>query len=546
MKDSFRNIWFLTRPTRDPADHKDALQALSEVTNRFTNNQWSGNRTLQKKYEEALYKNDLKRKNVSVSGSGGRTWVAMLRTYDYVYLDDAGKLHLTKVGQALLKDKKQKANITKQLLTLQIPNDYFLDKGFRPKFAPSFRIQPIRFLIKVASSEELNYHVTKEEVIFFVIEAHKNSELNQVITSILEYRNMSPKQKEEKKASISKKYEHRTRIDHSARTFAENNADVAHTFMYQADYTGLVTYLKNQADLRFNTSDGENVEELLKKYDARYPFSNRYLISLENFAVHAGLDIDSYKASTLTTNKVATSAHKMEKRFKSIISKYPSFKSFSREYESNILKNEGIRNRDIDNLLDRFDNYDTQIIDEQFIEDYLNEPDNLKFEERTQQVFDLMGFTTERHPNPNSQFNNANENIDTIAYLDTANLFLIDSKNYQTGKFIVTASLRNTMGISYIPAYNNYAGRKARYFIYVAAKKIGGTKNLEKITELVKKNNGIISTGAVITANTLLELLDYELSNKITVAKRKEYLESLCSNEGYDNFSKIKRKLNIK
>src|SRR5699024_3460708 len=97
-----RKVWFITRPERDPKYHQDALVALEKATNGFTE-KWQGNRPMHLEYERALIEEGVKRNNVSRDGSGGRTWVAMLKTFSYLYTDEDGYLQITRVGEALLK-----------------------------------------------------------------------------------------------------------------------------------------------------------------------------------------------------------------------------------------------------------------------------------------------------------------------------------------------------------------------------------------------------------------------------------------------------------
>ena len=110
-----RQIWFITRPERDPAFHIEALEALRSATNNFTL-KWKGNRDLHKEYEQELINIGLKRNSISNDGSGGRTWAAMLRTFSYCYLNKEGYLILTKVGEEILKGNNVINNITKQIV----------------------------------------------------------------------------------------------------------------------------------------------------------------------------------------------------------------------------------------------------------------------------------------------------------------------------------------------------------------------------------------------------------------------------------------------
>lgn len=113
---NLRQLWFVTRPERDPAFHVEALRALDKSLGGFPA-KWAGEREAHKNYERVLGEEGYKRNNVSRDGSGGRTWAAMLRTYNYVYLMD-DYLHLTKVGEALINGDQVKENTTKQILNL--------------------------------------------------------------------------------------------------------------------------------------------------------------------------------------------------------------------------------------------------------------------------------------------------------------------------------------------------------------------------------------------------------------------------------------------
>ena len=116
----------------------------------------------------------MKQNNISRDGSGGRTWAAMLKTYSYVYEDEDGYLKPTKVARAILEGRKVPENIRKQVLTLQIPNGYFISSAFRPKYSQGYRIQPVMFLIRLANSTLLDKYITKDEIILFAMTAKRN------------------------------------------------------------------------------------------------------------------------------------------------------------------------------------------------------------------------------------------------------------------------------------------------------------------------------------------------------------------------------------
>nr|WGD93249.1 AlwI family type II restriction endonuclease [Bacillus subtilis] len=243
---SERLVWFITRPERDPKFHQDAIEALYEATEKLSLT-WTGNREVHKKFEQVLADKGVKRQNISADGSGGRTWMAMLRTFAYCYLDDNGKIRFTKSGKAILEERDVYLNIRKQILTLQYPNAYFLEKGFRPKFSKDFQLRPVRFLVKVANQGVLNYYLTKEEITYFVMTARKDDQVEEVIDKIISFREAGKEEQEKMKQLIAEKYDHRERSDKGARNFYTAHSDVAHTFMLISEYTGMVEYIRGKA-----------------------------------------------------------------------------------------------------------------------------------------------------------------------------------------------------------------------------------------------------------------------------------------------------------
>src|SRR5690606_29499477 len=115
---------------------------------------------------------------------------------------------------------------------------------------------------------------------------------------------------------------HRERSDKAARDFAAAHGDVAHTYMMLCDYTELADYLRGDA-LRVPADKQAHTTQKLLELDTRYPFSKRYLISAERFAEHAGLDADSYKASSYGSIIPASNSAKSLRMVHQLLAKYP-------------------------------------------------------------------------------------------------------------------------------------------------------------------------------------------------------------------------------
>lgn len=529
-----RKVWFITRPERDPKFHVDALHALQKATDNFQT-VWARNRDAHKKYEMVLATEELKRDNISTDGSGGRTWAAMLRTFGYVYITSKGTLALTKIGVALLEGRKIRENISKQILTLQIPNSYFLESGFRPKYEHGFQIRPARFLIRLANQRELDYFLTKEEITYFALTAKRDDELSSVIENILKYRNATEEKKREMKEMIASIYDHRERSDKGARDYASAHGDVAHTFMMLCDYTGLADYVRGDA-LRVPSEKHKTTTENLTKLEERYPFNKRYLISLERFSENAGLDIDSYKASSFGSIGPATNRNKSIKKVQRLLSHYPLIQSLSTEEISSILENE-LSSKEANHYASILKEYQYASLNNDFVESYLNERDNLVFEDKTAEILKAIGFKVDLRPKPVNK--SVRTEIEILIHVDMNTICIIDAKNYEE-KFTLSANLASYMGSEYIPNYNGYDGKNVSYFGYVTANDWGGERNLEKVTE--KANvaiPGLNAKGSIISAKAILGFLDYCLDNDIDKNERMKKFISCFTNKGYKNVSEM-------
>lgn len=533
-----RKVWFITRPERDPHFHQEALLALKKATDDFKL-KWSGNREVHKRYEEELAKMGIKRNNVSNDGSGGRTWMAMLKTFSYCYVDDEGYIRLTKVGEKLIQGEKVYENTRKQVLTLQYPNSYFLEPGFRPKFDEGFRIRPVLFLIKLANHEKLDFYITKEEITYFAMTAQRDSQLNEIVDKILAFRNAELHEKEQMKQEIAFKYDHRERSDKGARDYYEAHSDVAHTFMLISDYTGLVEYIRGKA-LKGESSRLDEVRREISEIEKRYPFNTRYMISLQRMAENSGLDVDSYKASRYGNIKPATNSSKLRAKAERILKQFPSLESVSKEDIIDALKGH-FSPRDIEKIINEM--FENEIsfegINPDFVESYLNESDNLAFEDKTGEIFKALGFNVVMRPKLN---NGERTEIEIIAGYGDNKFGIIDAKNY-ADKFPLSASLASHMASEYIPNYSGYEGKNLTFFGYVTASDFSGERNLEKISDKAEKLIGKSINGFLINARTLLGFLDYCIENEIPTEKRAEMFVKAINNKGYKSLELLLREV---
>jgi hypothetical protein len=524
-----RKVWFITRPERDPRFHADAIKALAEATENFTI-KWLGNREIHKRYEAVLASKGLKRNSVSNDGSGGRTWCALMKTFSYCYIDSEGLVKPTKVALALLNGIKEYENVKKQILTLQIPNAYFMEAGFRPKFESGFHIRPARFLIKLVQRADLNYWLTKEEITYFVLTAQRDSQQDEIVAQIIAYRNADRNEQALMKQEIAVAYDHRARNDKAARDYYQAHSDVAHTFMLLCEYTALVEYRRREAVLKTDPTLINEAESVLNYYDNRYPFNARYLISVERMAQNCGLDVDSYKASDFDKVKPASNQGKIQGKIEAVLSGIPNASELSRE-ELLTYFIPSFGPRDAKKVIDYIQLNDRDIvsISGPFVEKYLGEMTPSEFEKETLKIFQAIGFGVVYQPKVDGK---QTEIEILLTYEDKCGI--IDTKHYPNG-FTLSQNLANYMASEYIPNYLQYEGRELSFYGYVTSGKLSGEKKLKSVTTLSSKLVDRQIKGLMMTREVLIGFLDYCVECGLPKNKRVELFLGNIKNKGFSN-----------
>lgn len=533
-----RKVWFITRPQRDPQFHPEALRALDVVTEHFTL-EWRANRDLQKKYEGQLNKDGLKRENISKDGSGGRTWAAMLRTFSYVYLDDTKRLKPTKVGSKILAGEHVRENITKQILTLQIPNAYFLAKEFRPPYEEGFRIFPARFLLRLVSQSILNYYITKDEITFFAMTAKRNEDLYAVTQKILLHRKYNGIEKKGMVSDIEEQYEHRSRSDSSARDFQAAHGDVAHTFMLLCEYTDLVAYVRgDESRLEVPNGKRNHLLDVLAEYDERYLFrdAGRYP-TLDLLAQANGLAAGSFKLTPYGDVKPAANNLKKINKAKQLLAMHPNPTELSYIQKETILC-QVFPEDEAKKLTALLDNSELAFSEDEFAMRYLSEADNLRFEDDTGKILEALGFDVVMRPTP---VNSVSTQIEILAKYGDDSCCIFDAKNYHN-TFSLSASLTSHMASEYIPNYDGYDGRAVTHFGYIVSNKFSAERNLGKITDTVKRSIPDRDiTGMMISAKALLGYLEYCKLNEISMEDRCRIFVNSIQNKGYSTYQELLR-----
>nr|WGD93250.1 hypothetical protein P5629_04765 [Bacillus subtilis] len=285
----------------------------------------------------------------------------------------------------------------------------------------------------------------------------------------------------------------------------------------------------------------ERLNKEMDLLDIKYPFNKRYLISLQRMAENNGLDIHSYKASGFNGIKPATNIKKTEKKVQSVLKSIPEPKSLSKEELIGVLS-KVFPPRDSKNIahdiLSR-DEYKTLNID--FVEGYINETNDLLFEDKTGEIFKALGFNVTMHP---KALNNERTEIDLLISYDDF-FGIIDAKRYK-GKFTLSASFASHMASEYIPNYKGYDNKDMMFYGYVTATdEFRGVKNLDKINKLTVRNlQGFSINGILLNAKTLLGLLDFCIENDLSPKERVKIFMKAIKNKSYSSIEQLLTEIN--
>lgn len=545
--DTYKTVWWIARPSRDPLDFVPALNDLQRTTNNFTD-QWQGNRLVHERLESNLGKSGSKRDHNSQSGSSGRTWTSWLRDFGFIYFDDK-HLVLTSVGNALISGQNVYENITKQLLCYQLSNPISLEKK---TYSPDVNVHPHRFTLKVCLDSRLNGYLSVQEITLFCLPTLQDSQINQTITNILEFRSGTEEFKQ-RQINDFESLDYRRRVDSSSRSFYENCLDITNTLLKHIEYTGLINRTSgrsSQPGLHLK-KDGGKLQTLINQYDERYPFDYRYLQSEAIFGERYGLDVSRFKSKPVTKNKVASSRSKQKLRVQRLLSKHINLPYQELDIITKELQKAGFSPTEAHKqALSVQDMQQDQVsqLNSEFINSYLNQKNDRDFEKQTNLIFKELGFSTAFHPKEvNEQPSAGKRDVDILLRMKNDVVALIDSKNYHPS-FALSSALSAIMGTEYVPGYEGFEEKHVRYFAYITANKFSGEKNIDDIRHKAEQTDSKFKdlSGTIISAKALLALLNYVQLNSINIQQSEEYITSLFnSNTTYATFAKIKNHLQI-
>lgn len=505
MRKIRRKLWWVTRPSRDLRDLKDALSYFYEIAG---GKQWYANRDLHKKFEA---NNPAKTPNYGKvsEGGGGRTWAAWLRMWGLWY--DEHCVALTPAGRMIV-DVDDPETVHKQIVHLimrfQITSAYLELDGIEP----GFRVFPFQFLIRLLLHKDVEY-LTLDEIGLFVLDVKDGRRLETVAGKIKEWRR---KETDELRADLIRRriVEYvRFRADSPARNVKTSEKerlknswrpvrDTAHAFADNLSYITEIVY--DAGKLSICKGKTRDVKVLLDKYKDEKFISTAYTESL--FLKKFGTRYDRRKSSDKETKPFSRS----DKQRRRIAEAIAGLKESGRFDESSLVSDVKRITHYPESVIERVVSEDPGLTDdggdEDFESHYMECAGNgrlhREFEELTRMMFTNMGFETSKRKTSRTGHGNPGE-IDGLIL------------NRQTG---LSGILECKAGSVYSFSKGDVEKMKHVYIRHFKKKKIDGTQYmLDFFTYVVGRKatsldnfRGIISEtsirGSMIYANDFLRL----------------------------------------
>lgn len=252
------NLWWFTRPQRKV---KRIPSIIACGISSIIGTGWKGKRETHLMMEELLEKNGIKRpgERRDQSGSGGRTYMAWLKSYGFVFEHD-GRLEYTLAAEDIMNGESPVSVMRQQVIRYQFPSAF--SHSGKSEVSKRFRIHPYVFVLKLLSDPVLGGYVTEDEIAFIVIEEAENESdscYRKVVNHILDFRNRG-------EAAIPSVEE----LDRLYRSEQVGNrgyyTDIANTMLNVFEYTQLIVRTENDDGkpcIRIADEEVETVRSIL-------------------------------------------------------------------------------------------------------------------------------------------------------------------------------------------------------------------------------------------------------------------------------------------
>ena len=296
--DKPRQLWWLTRPTRNLRDLPATIRAFNTLV---VGKRWNGNRELQKEFEASI---PPKTSNVSRDGSGARTWAAWLSMWG-LWHEHRGVARLTGAGEVLVSGGHNREQIRRLIMNFQLPSAY----GPHKKLDPGFRIFPFRFVLRLLLDERLGHCLNEDEIAFFVIVAKTDEDYEDVIGRIARYRRREAENGLTLRERSRFVVRHRNSYRSGGRTDTSRDIsgylkyikDIANTVVNNITYLGELEHIRGEGKICIRPYRQPDIRKLIDEHDRKFQFSTLYKTDPAGFVERFGLRYDRMKASDKRT-----------------------------------------------------------------------------------------------------------------------------------------------------------------------------------------------------------------------------------------------------
>jgi len=495
------NTWWVTRPKRKL---NPIPELLAEFVSAAADKEWTGNRDLQRAFEDAIENTNLKRigERRDASGSGGRTYIAWIKSLGLIFAQNStNKMHLTLAGEAILSGDRTQIVLSNQVLKYQFPSTFSVSRGV--KVNERFRIHPFWFLLKLLSDSRIG-HLTQEEIDHIIIfQAENESEkcYEAVVKEILAFRDDRNKPIN----TLFKSFYDDIEI-YSYAQDSQYLSDIGNTLINWLDYTQLI--VRETGKIRLSSDKIDKVKSIVSK-------SLPFIQNPENgevFQRKYGLcpwqvkdTRNLVKTTTVTANMIRE--NKIRQSFLSESLKRPIVKIDTKLIET-ISVQTGYTEREVEDVLQK--NYSKHLtgVLSTFLTNYrdmafASREKATDFELATVEIFkDVFGMKA-KHVGPLGKTPDVLVLSDSNGYSG-----IIDNKAY--AQYSISNDHYNRMVHNYIEGFENYSdgAPSLAFFSYIAGG--FGSKIDEEIQSITQAT---AVPGSAMKVDNMIELIQtYEPS----------------------------------
>jgi len=485
-----KNYWVNTRPKRKLILIPDILKIFKSAA---SGQKWYGNRKLQIEFETALTEAKWKAQNISKSGSGGRTYAALLYMLGLWFEDEDG-VQITNAGEDLIDDNPPAQILTKQLMNMQYPSPYSIKSSVN--VSPEIKIHPHRFIVRLFIEKNF-LEITQDEIAFCLIPFCKTDKDFDLAAELINNFRKSPDTLIEKAVNKSG-------------TSQDNLRNIGNTFINQLEITG---FFEERAELKSLLIKPDKKEEITNYLDSLRKTFIQDPSDAVTYQMRYGSGIKKskdYRYSQVKPMKISPNERKILVTYYTLCANEP-ISSINRALILKISKLTGAGEKTVESVLNKLASKPKL---NRFEDKYVQlskggRETATEFEVRTTGIFSDQGFGL-----PSEWIGPKGNVPDIIVYVDTKNMRhgIIDTKAYK--EYALSNDHRNRMLKNYIPKFRTITFDDEEYelafFSYIAGGfKSSMKKSFKKLTE--EADIG----GSYITSINFLKLLRKHRREKI-------------------------------